>query len=186
MPAAGSSWSSSLVVRSPSRYVSSAAPRRPRRAAPDRGHRRLASRGSPRRRPPLGEDARQRALGSSEATAEPLNNPEVPAHVGIHQPLVLAQVSEGRLIGGHGGVGITPQTSEVGTQEGDRSGDVGQNTQALVDRWLMRLVADGCERALGSCQQRVELLGVALDRGLDGSSQAQAWPRAQCFLGQDG
>ena len=120
--------------------------------------------------PPLGKDTRQRALRPSEVTAEPLGHPEVPAHVGAQEPVVLAQVSERRLIGSHCSVGITHEPSSVGTQEGNRGGDVGQHAQAPFDRWPVRLVTDGRERARGICQQRVELLGVALDRGHDGSS----------------
>jgi hypothetical protein len=104
----------------------------------------------------LGEHLGQAALSWSQPAGQPVRRRQVPAHVGMHQPLVVAELGQGLPVVADRGGGITAQPRERATQEGDPRGDISQHARRAAGGVLIWFVAADREGALGVIEQGLE------------------------------
>ena len=123
---------------------------------------------------PLGEHLCQAALGWPEPAVQPVRHRLIPAHEGVHQPLVLAQLGQGLpVVAGRKG-GITAQPRERGAQERDPRGDIGQHAYRPPGGVLIRFVAADRKGALGIIEKGLECFHLEAHGGAVRLGQAQA------------
>jgi hypothetical protein len=123
-------------------------------------------------------------LGLGQAAALPVGYRQEPADLAVLCPVILGEMSEGLVPEYAHLFGLAAPPREVGARQCDRRGQVGHDAGSPADRRLVRLIAVGRERRLGTVEQWLGLVRAARKQRPYRPREAQPGPGADELRGQ--